>query len=192
MAEEGPRALARVGKARAAWLIVLAVAMAVALGWNRLAAAMEEAHKIGCKGSLKGLGLSLLMYAGDCDEHFPPDLSLLVPGGYLSLDALNAHRCYSATRSTPATLGEMRESGHPHFQYFGRGLQPEPSGKAKTIILCDRPGNHSAYFNVILADGGVYGYHGESVEQIADENGFFVSGYNIPGKADTGEEAKPE
>ena len=171
-------------------LIVIALGCAV-VALIRADQMTEKARRINCAGNLKGLGLASRAYAADYDACFPDDLSLLMVVGWMPMSAAKVYTCPN-TRTTPAgSLEQFRAGGHCDYLYLGKGLTEKCRGldPEKVILGCDKPGNHRDFFNVWVATGYVRGYAGSSIEEIADRNGLFLPGYNLP--AEKTVETKP-
>ena len=157
-----------------------------------LPTAREDARRVSCYGNLRHLAMSALVYSGDRDGHFPPDFSALIMQGYQT--ALVIYTCPSTDTTAAQNFEEFQTGRHCDYVYFGKELTEDCRGyePAKTILGCDKPGNHQEYFNVWFGDTLVKGYSGRSIEEIADENGLFLPGYNMPEKAKTEETRTPE
>ena len=195
MADDTPQPEPRkriTGPEAVVWALVLFAAAFVALGPAAASRAREKARRINCAGNLKGIGLSLRMYTADYDECFPDDLS--------SLMKLNYHttmKCYTcpSTNTEPASYTEaFRPERHLDYLYFGKGLTEacQGYGMENTIIACDKPGNHKRFLNVMVANGWTRGFEGDTIEEIADRNGLFLPGYNMPEKRKAKEPTRPE
>ena len=102
----------------------------------------------------------------------------------------------SPSASTPKApdVESLLTGRYTDYAYYGKGLKEDCRGFApeRTIIACDRRGNHRRFLNVLFSTGRVKGYEGTSIEEIADENGLFLPGYNMPEKAKTEEPPTPE
>lgn len=168
-------------------------AVFVGIGFSRgPSQAREKARRINCASCMKNLGLSSRMYSGDFDEHFPPDLAALIRQDYLT--TLKLYTCPSTDTRPAESFEEFQTGGHCDYLYFGKGLTEGCMGHDpdRTILGCDKPGNHRGYFTVWFATGRVRGYAGKSIEEIADQNGLFLPGYNTLGEASTEDALPPE
>jgi len=170
------------------WVLVAVAGAFVMLGVAATHHAREKAWRINCADNLKGLGLSLRMYTADNDECFPDDLSSLMRSNYHT-----ETKCYTCpsteTRHAPS-VDAFRPDLHLDYLYFGKGLTEacRGCGMESTVIACDKPRNHKRFFNVMVATGTTRGYEGDSIQEIADKNGLFLPGYNMPAKTGTGTE----
>jgi len=184
--------------ARTVLWTVLGLAIPIVVGFMLLAPwltqSREKARRIHCASNLKGLALALRMYCGSCNEHFPDDLSALIEVGYHT--SFQCYTCPSMTTVPASALEEFRSGRHCDYLYFGKGLTEDCRGcdPGKVVILCDKPGNHRRFFNVIFTTGYWKAHVGSSIEEIADKNGLFLPGYNMPEKteADPAPKQKPE
>ena len=184
------------GSTQQRWALLLtgAVILAVMIGAGVLALGdgREKARRINCYSHLNGLGLALRMYSSDHDEHFPDELSLWFVCNYHP--TMICYTCPS-TDTEPAPRPEaFRSDQHLDYIYFGKGLTEDCRGcdPAKTILACDKPGNHRGFFNILCAAAPTKGYQGDSIQEIADKNGLFLPGYNMPEKAPDDKATKPE
>jgi len=178
------------------WPLVLAVSVFAALICYSVFVdrpkMRERARRINCAGNLKSLGLAVRMYSGDSDDHFPPNFSALITQDYLT--TFKVYTCPSTVTQEAGSLEQFQTGEQCDYQYFGKGIAEDCRGcePTKTILGCDKPGNHRGYFTVWFADGHVKGYLGESIEGIADQNGLFLPGYNMPEKTEAEAELRPE
>ena len=139
----------------------------------------EEARRINCASHLKNFALSSRMYSGDHDGRFPDDLLGLYAGDYLR--SFQMWTCPATDTKPASSLAELRSGEHCDYLYFGGGVTEECMGHdpAKTVLGCDRPGNHRGFLNVWFANGRVKGYSGESIEEIVLDNGLFLPGHTL-------------
>lgn len=158
----------------------------------QLPGSRERARRINCAGNLKSLGLALRMYGGDHSERFPDGLSLSFVWDYHPTMA--DYTCPSTSTEHASRPEAFRPDQHSDYLYFGKGLTEacQGYGMESTIIACDKPGNHRRFFNVMVANGWTRGFEGDSIEEIADKNGLFLPGYNMPDKTEGDTDPEPE
>lgn len=180
------------GPEAVAWaLTALAAAYVLAAGVTWLVhrpKAREKARRIHCAHNLKSIGLALRAYGGDHDEHFPDDFAMLAATGWGN--CMQHYTCPSTNTEHAPNAEAFRPDQHLDYLYFGKGLTEDCRGcdPEKTIIACDRRGNHERFLNVMVATGWTRGFEGDSVEEIADREGLFLPGHNMPDQ----ENAAPE
>jgi prepilin-type processing-associated H-X9-DG protein len=141
----------------------------------------EEARRINCALNLKQMGLALRMYSSDYGESFPPDWAHLMALDYLTTGRV--YTCPSQSTLPPQNAEQLTTGDRCDYLYFGAGLTEECDGHppAKTILACDKPGNHNGrlvsdgHLNVLFADGSVRGYTGvNSIGQLAERQGLYL------------------
>ena len=109
------------------------------LGFVMLSRARELARQAYCLGNLNSIGKGLRVYAADRNERYPEDLNALIEAGYISRQCL---RC-------PSTRG-ARECDYVY-------LKAHWDSPGRTIVACDRKGNHEDWRNVLYLHGSCRG-----------------------------------
>jgi len=142
--------------------IVLAGMLLPALG-----SAREKARRINCAANLKQIGLACKMYANDYSEAFPPDFKTLVEQKYL--DAYKVYMCPSTSHTAGSSPEDVENPAHCDYLYFGAGHTEAEIG-SEVVLACDRPGNHTRYFNLLFGDGHVASLPGNSLEDALQKN----------------------
>lgn len=138
--------------------IVAAVALTVlALSCHGLARAKDHAGRIDCSGNLQQLPFILQRYADDHGGESPPSLYELVREGYAPVGRFECQSCQPWFGRRPTTA-EGWVCDYIYFPPQGVG-QGSPEAD-RTVIVCDKPGNHRQYGNVLYASGRVEGLLG--------------------------------
>ena len=136
-------------------LAVFLVIVAAIFGMYSVAGVREYARRSSCSGSLKTMGVALLMYSGDFSGYFPPtevgnSFEPLNTSGYL-MDS-NVYEC-------PSTgSGRLKAAGSDYW-YVGGGLQDSQEHAKTTRLAFDIYNNHpdNKWMNVLFVDGHVGG-----------------------------------
>ena len=140
-------------------LAVIWLALASLVVWMFLAIheAQETTRTISCASNLKDIGQSLMQYAADFDNRFPPQgnadgLELLRSTGILPW-----HECYVC----PSSTTEIKSSDEPltdancDYIYLG-GLTTCHDWARECPVIFERPGSHSkARINILYGNGKV-------------------------------------
>jgi hypothetical protein len=123
------------------------------LGFVLLSRARELARQAYCLGNLNSIGKGLHVYAADRTERYPEDLNALIESGYISRQCL---KC-------PSTRG-TRECDYVY-------LKARWDRSGRTIVACDRKGNHRNRRNVLRLDGSCRGMtEAEFQAELAEEH----------------------
>ena len=183
--------------AKTAWWPAFATASVIVLSvvaWELVVEPKqrERARRSLCAHNLRCFGVAATMYSRDYGC-FPLDLVDTTPG-YLANPG--NWKCRSTQTERASSLEQLRTGKYSDYAYFGGGLPKDLWGcdPEKTILACDKLGNHKQFFNVLVATGHYVpgGFEDDSIEEIADKNGFFLPGYNTPEKGETGDGTTPE
>jgi prepilin-type processing-associated H-X9-DG protein len=114
----------------------------------------HDRHSLGheCRHNLKGIGLALIIYAGDDpDSGYFPDgehFQRLHEGSYLT----NGKWYSCPVAKEPNTL-----AGESNYVYRGAGLKDTNANPTHVILVHDRYGNHQNWVNLLYLDGHVKG-----------------------------------
>ena len=144
--------------------------------------ARDKARRTQCAGNLKRGVLALHMYSSNHDEGLPDDPAALIETGYtIGLD----FTCPGVGTRPASSLKGLRSGRRSDYLFFPEGLTSKRRGRdlGRLVVGCDKPGNHGRFVNVMLADGHVKGFMGDSIEEIADREGLLLPGYNMQEEA---------
>ncbi len=152
---------------------VVPIAIGAGMALPVLGKAREKARRANCMGNLKQIGLGLLMYAGDFQGKFPKDLGVLVESK--NLPANKVYLCPSATmQDAPKNAADVR-AGKCGYLYFGDGLRDDNAKSTRTVLVCDKPGNHDDnWINALFIDGHVEGCKASTIEEAARKRGWII------------------
>ena len=144
----------------AASLLFIVVVMAILAGilLPALNGAREKARRISCASNLNLIGLALRQYAMDNEEFYPsgegvPGLEMLRKGGYLADTKLFV--CPSS--GAVSAVGPLRAESVSYI-YLGAGMNA--GCKPDSVLVVEKPEDHSRYGNILFVDGHVQGFSG--------------------------------
>ncbi|MCJ8329830.1 MAG: DUF1559 domain-containing protein [Lentisphaeria bacterium] len=143
-----------------------------------LSKAREKARRVNCNANLKQIGLALLMYSGDQNGTFPPDL-----GSLNELEIMNVSKVYVCPSSkkmiVPQNTADLRK-GVGGYVYV-KGLRDDNTNATTTILAYDKPENHPGgqWMNFLFVDGHVEGIGASSIEDaLKKRSNWIVKGLN--------------
>ena len=131
------------------------IVLALACRW--LSRVKDHAGRIDCAGNLKQLAWILQQYSDDHDGKFPASPSHLVRGKYAHAGLFECQSCRPWLGRRPVA----RKGFICDYLYFRpQGVDQSGPDADRTVVLCDKPGNHRRYGNVLYASGRVEGLVG--------------------------------
>ncbi len=121
----------------------------------------SRGYGYGRSGTMKQIGLALLMYSGEYSGNFPPTLWTLYDEGILTSARMLA---------SPADLApeEFDPTGiFERYHYFGAGLRDDAADSTRTAVLVYPYRSGSAmHVTVLFVDGHVEGYYNQDLARI--------------------------
>ena len=113
-----------------------------------LSKARERARRVSCASNMKQIGLALIMYSGDNEGNFPPDLKALVDNQYIMEGDV-----FVCPSSGDVYSGDLES----HYIYIP-GLVDSVDNPTQTVLLYEKDTNHrEGFMNVLFVDGHVEG-----------------------------------
>jgi prepilin-type processing-associated H-X9-DG protein len=155
----------------AGYVSVLIVLIAVALLVPALIHARAQARRSACMSYQRQAVMGIIVYSDDHDGTCPPGLDVLkeygVDGALL--------RCPGRGNAAGSEADDQGGGLTCDYLYFGQGLQlmrvPEPG---RTVLLCDRAGNHKKGIIAAFADGHVEWSDAASIRDALEQSGWVL------------------
>jgi len=113
---------------------VALLALLVSVLMPSLAGARERARRAACMANLNGIGMAAILYQGNHDDEWPPDLDTLLQEGNISRKML---KCPSAKAGRDC-------------DYFYMPPVLDNAAEGETLIACDYKDNHPGNIRIVL------------------------------------------
>ncbi len=171
------------GQAVLAQTAIAPVAILAGMALPVLSKAREKARRVNCSGNLKQLGLACLMYSGENGGDFPPDLATLAEEQVLN--AGKVYVCPSADEDEAPLNAADLKAGKTSYLYLGKGLRDDNVQATRTVIACDKPGNHDGrWMNFLFVDGHVEGRSVGSLKEARERYNWIIPNVELVKKKD--------